>query len=105
MSLLLTFSQQFSLLNRNTYIVIIFKQAAAFVFGNSCCQNPNDSSTKVGFDTKKHNTQKNIKLGSSEHLEQIPTVTVAFVQAKFVLKTFVQIRNILAVTDLILNKL
>ena len=34
-----------------------------------------------------------------------PTVMVAFVQATFVLVTFVHIRNISAVTDLILMKL
>ena len=32
--------------------------------------------------------------GSWEHLEHIPTVTVTFVQATFVLVTFVHIRNI-----------
>ena len=45
-----------------------------------------------------------LKIGSWEHLEQIPTVTVTFVQAifvqaTFVLVTFVHIRNISAVTD------
>ena len=38
-------------------------------------------------------------------LEQIPTVTVTFVQATFVLVIFVHIRNISAVTDTILTKL
>ena len=33
-------------------------------------------------------------VGSCEHLEQIPTVMVTFVQATFVLVTFVHIRNI-----------
>ena len=51
-----------------------------------------------------------LQVGSWEHLEQIPTVTVTyvlaiFVQATFVLETFVHIRNISAVTDLILTKL
>ena len=50
------------------------------------------------------------KLGSWDHLEQIPTVTVTFVQATFVQAifvptTFVHIRNISAVTDQILTKL
>ena len=43
--------------------------------------------------------------GSWEHLKQIPTVTVTFVQATFVLVTFVHIRNISAVTDTIWTKL
>ena len=46
-----------------------------------------------------------LKIGSWEHLEQIPTVMVTFVQATFVLTTFVHIRNISAVTDPILMKL
>ena len=51
-----------------------------------------------------------LKVGSWEHLEQIPTVTVTFVQAiffqaTFVLVTFVHIRNISAVTDTIWTKL
>ena len=41
-----------------------------------------------------------LKVGSCEHLEQIPTVRVTFVHA-----TFVHIRNNSAVTDLILMKL
>ena len=49
---------------------------------------------------------KTLKIGSWEHLlEQIPTVMVTFVQATFVLVTFVHIRNISAVTDPILMKL
>ena len=52
----------------------------------------------------------NLNVGSWEHLEQIPTVTVTFVQAifvqeTFVLVTFVHIRNISAVTDTIWTKL
>ena len=53
--------------------------------------------------------------GSWEHLEQIPTVTMTFVQATFVQATFVQatfflvtfgyIRSISAVTDKIWTKL
>ena len=40
-----------------------------------------------------------------EHLQLIPTVTVSFVHATFVLVTFVHISNISAVTDPILTKL
>ena len=46
-----------------------------------------------------------MQVGSLEHLEQVPTVTVTFVQTTYVLATFVHIRNISAVTDLIFNKL
>ena len=46
-----------------------------------------------------------LKVGSCEHLEQIPTVRVTFVHATFVLVTYVHIRNISAVTDPILMKL
>ena len=42
---------------------------------------------------------KTFKVGSCEHLEHIPTVTVAFVLA-----TFVLIRNISSVTDPIMTK-
>ena len=50
------------------------------------------------------------KVGSWEYLEQIPTVTVTFVQAIFVQATlvlviFLHIRNISAVTDTIWTKL
>ena len=45
-----------------------------------------------------------LKVGSWEPLEQIPTDTVTFVQATFVLATFVHIRNISTVTDPILTK-
>ena len=41
-----------------------------------------------------------LKVGSWEHLEQIPTVMVTFAQV-----TFIHIKNILAVTDPILMKL
>ena len=41
------------------------------------------------------------KVGSCEHLEQIPTIRVTIVHAAFVLATFVHIRNISAVTDTI----
>ena len=44
---------------------------------------------------------KTIEVGSREHLEQISTVMVTFVQATFALATFVHIRNISAITDLI----
>ena len=43
--------------------------------------------------------------GSWEHIQQITTVTTTFVQATFVLGTFVHFRNISATTDLTLNKL
>ena len=46
-----------------------------------------------------------LQVGSWEHLEKIATVTVTFVQATFVLVTFVHIRNISAVTDTIWTKL
>ena len=36
---------------------------------------------------------------SWEHLEQIPTITVTYVQVPFVLATFVHFRNFSAVTD------
>ena len=45
-----------------------------------------------------------LQVGSWEHLEKIPTVTVTFVQAIFV-QAFVHIRNISAVTDTIWTKL
>ena len=47
---------------------------------------------------------KNLKVGSCDYLEHISTVAVKFVQATFVLVTFVRIRNISAVTDPILTK-
>ena len=46
-----------------------------------------------------------LQVGSWEHLEQILTVTVTFVQATFVLLTFEHIRNISAVIDTIWTKL
>ena len=46
-----------------------------------------------------------LKVGSWEPLEEIPTAIVSFVQATFVLATFVHIRNILAVTQPIWMKL
>ena len=46
-----------------------------------------------------------IDVGSWEHLEHIPTVTVTFVQVAFVLAISVHIRNISTVTDPILMKL
>ena len=51
------------------------------------------------------NFDQTLMVGSWDPLEQIPTVTVTLVQATFVLATFVHIRNILAVTYLILTKL
>ena len=46
-----------------------------------------------------------LKVGSCEHLEQIPSVMVTFVTATFVLATFVHIRNISVLTVPILMKL
>ena len=46
-----------------------------------------------------------LKVGSWEYLEEIFTIAFTFVQATFVLATFVHIRNISAVTDQILMKL
>ena len=60
---------------------------------------------------KKVVSQQNLlKISSWEHLEQMPTVMVTFVQAifvqaTFVLVTFVHIRNISALSDPILMKL
>ena len=51
------------------------------------------------------NFDQTLNVGSWEHLEEIPNVTVTFVQATFVLATFVHIRNILAVTQPIWMKL
>ena len=51
------------------------------------------------------NFDKTLKVTSWEHLEQIPIIKLAFVQATFDLATFVHIRNISAITDLILMKL
>ena len=50
-------------------------------------------------------SDQTLKVGSWEHLEEIPTVTVTFIQATFVLATFVHIRIISDVTDMILVKL
>ena len=41
-------------------------------------------------------------IGFWDHLWLVPTVTVTFVKVAFVLATYIQIRNISAVTDLIL---
>ena len=49
--------------------------------------------------------EQTLKVGSWDHLEQIPTVMVTFFQATFVLPTFVHIRNISSVTNQILTKL
>ena len=46
-----------------------------------------------------------LKVGSCEHLEQIPTVRGTFVHAGIFHATIVHIRNISAVTDPILMKL
>ena len=51
------------------------------------------------------NLDQILKVGSWEHLDQIKTVTVTLVKATFVLVTFVNIRKISAVSDLILTKL
>ena len=46
-----------------------------------------------------------LKVGFWDHPQQSPTVMVIFVQATFVLETFVHIRNNSVVTDPILTKL
>ena len=46
-----------------------------------------------------------VQVASWEHLEQIPTIKLTFVQATFVLVTFVHISNFSAGTDPILMKL
>ena len=46
-----------------------------------------------------------LKVGFCDHPQQIPTVMVIFVQATFVLGTFIHVRNISAITDPILTKL
>ena len=46
-----------------------------------------------------------LKVACWKHLEQIPTIKLTFVQATFVLVTFVHIRNISTVADPILMKL
>ena len=51
------------------------------------------------------NFDQTSNVGSWEYLKEISTVTMTFVQATFVLTTFVHIRNISAVTDPILTKL
>ena len=48
---------------------------------------------------------KSLNVGSCDHLEQIPSVKVRFVQATFVHVTFVHIRNISACTEMFLTKL
>ena len=50
-------------------------------------------------------SDQTLKVDSWDQLELIPTVMATFVKATFVLATFVHIRNISAVTDLILTKL
>ena len=45
------------------------------------------------------NFDETLNIGSWKHLQQIPTVMVAFAQATFVQVTFVHIRKISAVTD------
>ena len=51
------------------------------------------------------NFNPTLMVGSWDPLEQIPTVILTFVQATVVLATIVHIRNISAVTGLILTKL
>ena len=51
------------------------------------------------------NFDQTLEIVSWDHLWQKPTVTVMFVQAKFVLVTFVHIKNISGVTNPILTKL
>ena len=50
------------------------------------------------------NFDQTLNIGYWEHLEQIPNVTLTFVQVTCVLAAFVQIRNISAITDPILAK-
>ena len=40
-----------------------------------------------------------LNVGSWEHLEQIPSVTVTYFRATFALATFVNIRNVSAISD------
>ena len=49
------------------------------------------------------NFDQTLKVASWEHLEQMPTVMMTFVQATHVLTTFVYISNISAITDSILT--
>ena len=65
------------------------------------CQNPNSTTTQLNLNLSwvRPNLDETLKVGLWEHLEQIPTVTVTFVQV------FVHIRNISAVTDTIWTKL
>ena len=51
------------------------------------------------------NFDQTLNVGSWEHLLQMPSVMDTFVQATFVLATFVHERNILAIPDPILTKL
>ena len=46
-----------------------------------------------------------LKEGSWKHLEEIPTVMVIFVQATYVLATFVHVSNIYSVTNIFSTKL
>ena len=48
---------------------------------------------------------QNLKVGSWDHFEHMPTATATFIQVTFVLVTFAYKRNISAVTDPILTKL
>ena len=66
---------------------------------------PTQTQSQQYFSCYRPNFNETLKVGSWEHLEQTPTVTVTFVQATFVLATFVHIRNISTVTDPILMKL
>ena len=81
--------------------------------------------TKIGFDmkmtlhhhqppqTQHHqylscywpNFNQTLNKGSWDHLQQIPTMTMTFVKATFVMATSVHIRNVSAVTAPILPKL
>ena len=54
----------------------------------------------VGSGAQGGDTCETLSVGSWEHLEQIPTVTVTFVKATFLLN-----RNISALTDMIWMKL
>ena len=51
------------------------------------------------------NFDQTLKVGSWDHLEQIPTVMITFVQVTFALATFVHISYISAIADPIYTKL
>ena len=73
-------------------------------------QNPDiilgaDGDTEKCIITSITRPDKTLNLTSRKYLEQFTKIKLTFVQAKFVLATFVHIRNISAVTDPMLTKL